>query len=50
LRLEQQYFFVACSLKDALRIVRIMGLPIERLPRKSSSSSTTLTPASASPS
>jgi starch phosphorylase len=34
LRLEQQYFFVACSLKDALRIVRIMGIPIERLPEK----------------
>jgi starch phosphorylase len=34
LRLEQQYFFVACSLKDALRIVRIMGVPIERLPEK----------------
>jgi starch phosphorylase len=34
LRLEQQYFFVACSLKDALRIVRIMGVSIERLPEK----------------
>jgi starch phosphorylase len=34
LRLEQQYFFVACSLTDALRIVRIMGLPVERLPEK----------------
>ncbi|MCC7370269.1 MAG: glycogen/starch/alpha-glucan phosphorylase [Chloroflexi bacterium] len=34
LRLEQQYFFVACSLKDALRIVRVMGLPIEALPEK----------------
>jgi starch phosphorylase len=34
LRLEQQYFFVACSLADALRIVRIMGVPIERLPEK----------------
>ncbi|MGE3910042.1 MAG: glycogen/starch/alpha-glucan family phosphorylase, partial [Chloroflexota bacterium] len=34
LRLEQQYFFVACSLKDALRIVRVMGVPIERLPEK----------------
>ena len=34
LRLAQQYFFVACSLKDALRIVRIMGVSIERLPEK----------------
>ncbi|MFN8637670.1 MAG: glycogen/starch/alpha-glucan phosphorylase, partial [Chloroflexota bacterium] len=34
LRLEQQYFFTACSLKDALRIVRIMGVPIDRLPEK----------------
>jgi glycogen phosphorylase len=34
LRLEQQYFFVACSLKDALRIVRVMGVPIEHLPEK----------------
>ena len=34
LRLEQQYFVVACSLKDALRIVRIMGVSIERLPEK----------------
>jgi starch phosphorylase len=34
LRLEQQYFFVACSLRDALRVVRIMGVPIERLAEK----------------
>ncbi|MCC6175240.1 MAG: glycogen/starch/alpha-glucan phosphorylase [Chloroflexi bacterium] len=31
LRLEQQYFFVACSLWDILRVVRISGAPIEQL-------------------
>jgi starch phosphorylase len=34
LRLEQQYFFVACSLGDMLRIMRNQGLPIERFHEK----------------
>ena len=41
LRLEQQYFFVACSLKDALRIVRIMGVSIEQTAREGRRSSST---------
>ena len=31
LRLSQQYFFVSCSIQDALRIQRMRGLPIEEL-------------------
>ncbi|HUN27154.1 MAG TPA: glycogen/starch/alpha-glucan phosphorylase [Steroidobacteraceae bacterium] len=34
LRLEQQYFFVACSLKDMLRIIAVQGIPIERFHEK----------------
>jgi len=30
LRLEQQYFFVSCSLQDMLRILRTQKLPVER--------------------
>ncbi|MCU0736481.1 MAG: glycogen/starch/alpha-glucan family phosphorylase, partial [Methylotetracoccus sp.] len=30
LRLEQQYFFVACSIKDLIRLCLRRGLPIER--------------------
>jgi starch phosphorylase len=32
LRLSQQYFFVACSLQDALRLQRMRGRTIEELP------------------
>ena len=31
LRLAQQYFFVACSLRDVLRILDVTGTPVERL-------------------
>ncbi len=34
LRLEQQYFFVSCSLQDMLRIMRGQKLPIERFHEK----------------
>jgi starch phosphorylase len=34
LRLEQQYFFVACSLRDMLRIMRGQKLPLERFHEK----------------
>jgi glycogen phosphorylase len=34
LRLEQQYFFVSCSLQDMFRILRVQKLPIERFPEK----------------
>ncbi|MGI8932895.1 MAG: glycogen/starch/alpha-glucan phosphorylase [Phormidesmis sp.] len=34
LRLEQQYFFVSCSLQDMLRIMRVEGSPLERFPEK----------------
>jgi starch phosphorylase len=34
LRLAQQYFFVACSLWDMLRILDLFGAPVERLPEK----------------
>lgn len=32
LRLSQQYFFVSCSLQDALRILKLRGLNIDDLP------------------
>jgi starch phosphorylase len=34
LRLEQQYFFVACSLRDMLRISRVQKIPPERFHEK----------------
>ncbi|MDW8324141.1 MAG: glycogen/starch/alpha-glucan phosphorylase [Burkholderiales bacterium] len=34
LRLEQQYFFVSCSLQDMLRILRVQKIPVERLHEK----------------
>src|SRR5450432_1610055 len=34
LRLEQQYFFVSCSLQDMLRILRTQKLPLERFHEK----------------
>jgi glycogen phosphorylase len=34
LRLEQQYFFVSCSLQDMFRILRTQRLPVERFPEK----------------
>jgi starch phosphorylase len=34
LRLEQQYFFVACSLRDMLRILEVQRIPIERFHEK----------------
>jgi starch phosphorylase len=34
LRLEQQYFFVSCSLQDMLRIMRGQRIPIERFHEK----------------
>jgi starch phosphorylase len=34
LRLEQQYFFVSCSLQDMLRIMRGQGLPLAEFPDK----------------
>jgi starch phosphorylase len=34
LRLEQQYFFVSCSLQDMLRIMRVQKLPLERFHEK----------------
>jgi starch phosphorylase len=34
LRLEQQYFFVSCSLQDMLRILRTQRIPIERFHEK----------------
>ncbi|MES1191525.1 MAG: glycogen/starch/alpha-glucan phosphorylase [Steroidobacter sp.] len=34
LRLEQQYFFVACSLKDMLRIVQTQKVPLSRFHEK----------------
>jgi starch phosphorylase len=32
LRLEQQYFFVSCSLQDMLRLLDLMGEPLEAFP------------------
>jgi glycogen phosphorylase len=34
LRLEQQYFFVTCSLQDMFRILRIQRLPVEKFHEK----------------
>jgi starch phosphorylase len=34
LRLEQQYFFVSCSLQDMFRIMRVQQVPIERFHEK----------------
>jgi len=34
LRLEQQYFFVSCSLQDMLRIMRTQRIPLERFHEK----------------
>lgn len=34
LRLEQQYFFVACSLQDMLRILELHGMPVTRFHEK----------------
>lgn len=34
LRLEQQYFFVACSLQDMLRLLARQGLPVSRFHEK----------------
>lgn len=34
LRLAQQYFFVACSLQDLLRIAKQLGVPIDRFHRR----------------
>ena len=34
LRLEQQFFFVSCSLQDMLRIMRVQQIPLERFDEK----------------
>ena len=34
LRLEQQYFFVSCSLQDMIRIMLRDGIPLEKFPEK----------------
>ena len=34
LRLQQQYFFVSCSLQDMLRIMRVQKIPLERFHEK----------------
>ncbi len=34
LRLEQQYFFVSCSLQDMIRIMTVEGSPLESFPEK----------------
>lgn len=34
LRLEQQYFFVSCSLQDMLRILHVQRIPLERFHEK----------------
>jgi starch phosphorylase len=34
LRLEQQYFFVSCSLQDMLRIMRVQKIPLNRFHEK----------------
>ncbi|MFG6106290.1 glycogen/starch/alpha-glucan phosphorylase [Leptothoe sp. EHU-05/26/07-4] len=34
LRLEQQYFFVSCSLQDMFRILKGQNIPVEKFPEK----------------
>jgi len=34
LRLQQQYFFVSCSLQDMMRIMRVQDIPLERFHEK----------------
>ncbi len=34
LRLEQQYFFVSCSLQDMLRVLNVQRIPVERFHEK----------------
>ena len=34
LRLEQQYFFVSCSLQDMIRVLLRDGIPLEKFPKK----------------
>jgi starch phosphorylase len=34
LRLEQQHFFVSCSLQDMIRILKVQGMPVERFHEK----------------
>ena len=34
LRLEQQYFFVSCSIQDMFRVVRTQGVPLEKFHEK----------------
>lgn len=34
LRLEQQFFFVSCSLQDMIRIMKQQNIPIDRFPEK----------------
>jgi starch phosphorylase len=34
LRLEQQFFFVSCSLQDMLRVMRVQNIPVERFHEK----------------
>ena len=34
LRLEQQYFFVSCSLQDMMRIMKVQHIPLERFHEK----------------
>jgi starch phosphorylase len=34
LRLQQQYFFVSCSLQDMLRILEVQGIPVDRFHEK----------------
>ena len=34
LRLEQQFFFVSCSLQDMLRILRVQNIPLSRFHKK----------------
>ncbi|MBI3562190.1 MAG: glycogen/starch/alpha-glucan phosphorylase [Gammaproteobacteria bacterium] len=34
LRLEQQYFFVCCSLQDMLRILRVQNIPVDQFHKK----------------
>jgi starch phosphorylase len=50
LRLEQQYFFVSCSLQDMLRIMRTQRLPLERFHEKFAVQLNDTHPAIASPS